>query len=103
LGFPSDINFAGTDTRTQEKYRPFIAALRKAGWSVAPLTHLVTVGARATVPIRNAYVLEELRILKVADQKSMQHGVACTAAIHLNMIVWQYRKLCKTIRNNIDN
>jgi hypothetical protein len=26
-----------------------------------------------------------------------------TAAMHLNMIVWRYRKLCKTSRYHIDN
>jgi hypothetical protein len=37
LGFTSDSRFAGTVNRNQEKYRPLIAALRIAGWSVAPL------------------------------------------------------------------
>jgi hypothetical protein len=33
----------------------------------------------------------------------MQQRLAYTAAIYLNVIVRQYRKLCKTIRNNIDD
>ena len=70
---------------------------------MAPLTHVITVGARATVPTRNANVLKKLGIVKVADQKTKQWRLAYTAVIHLNMIVWQYRKLCRTRRNNIDN
>jgi hypothetical protein len=95
--------FSRTVSRKREKYGPLIAALRNASWNVAPLTHVIGVGARATVPIRNANVLKELGIVKVADQKAMQRRLAYTAAIHLNMIVWQYRKLCRTRHNNIDN
>jgi hypothetical protein len=40
--FASEMSFVGTVTRTQEKYRPRMAALRKAGWSVALLTHVIT-------------------------------------------------------------
>jgi hypothetical protein len=54
-------------------------------------------------PINVANLLKELGIVKVADQKTMQRRLAYTAAIHLNMIVWQYRKLCNTRRKNIDN
>jgi hypothetical protein len=64
-----------------------IAALRNAGSSRAPLTHVITVGARATVPIRNANVLKELGLVKVADQKTIQRRLAYTAAICLNMVV----------------
>jgi hypothetical protein len=80
------MSFAGTVTRKQEKYRPFIAALRKAGLSVAPLAHVITVGAtyRATVPIKNENVLKELGIVKVAGQKTMQWRLAYTATTHLN-------------------
>ena len=64
---------------------------------------IITVGARATVPTITANVLKELGIVKVADQKTIQRRLAYIAAIHLNMIVWQYRKLCRTRRNSIDN
>ena len=103
LGFTSDMCFSDTVSRKRDKYGPLVAALRNAGWDVAPLTHVITVGARATVPTRNANVLKELGIGKVADQKTIQRRLAYTAAIHLNMIVWLYRKLCRTRRNNIDN
>jgi hypothetical protein len=106
LGFSSDLSFAETVTRKQEKYRPLIAALRNAGWGVdcvAPLSYVITVGARATVSNRDANVLKELGIVKVEDQKTMQRRLAYTAVIHLNMMVWKYRKLCKTRRNIIDN
>jgi hypothetical protein len=69
MGFTSDMSFSGTVTRKQEKYRTLIAAMKKSGLSVAPLTHVITVGSRATVPIRNANVLKELGIVKVANQK----------------------------------
>jgi hypothetical protein len=103
LGFTSDMCFSDTVLRKREKYGPLIATLRDAGWSVAPLTHVITVGARATVLSRNVNLLKELGIVKVADQKAMQRRLAYTAAIQLNIIVWQYRKLCRTRRNNIDN
>ena len=91
LGFKSDMCSSSTVSRKQDKYGPLVAALRNAGWDVAaPLTHVITVGARATVPTRNANVLKELGIVKVADQKTIQRRLAYTAAIHLNMIVWQY-------------
>ena len=54
-------------------------------------------------PIHVANLLKELGIVKVADQKTMQRRLAYTAVIHLNMMVWKYRKLCKTRRNIIDN
>ncbi len=103
LGFTSDMCSSSTVSRKRDKYGPLVAALRNAGWDVAPLTHVITVGARATVPTRNADVLKELGIVKAADQKTMQRTLAYTAAIHLNMIVWQYRKLCRTRHNNINN
>jgi hypothetical protein len=102
LGFTLDMSFSDTVFRKRKKHGPLVAALRNAGWSVAPLTHVITVGARATVPTRNANVLKELGIVKVAEQKAMQRRLSYTAAIHLNMIVWQYRKLCRTRHNNID-
>ena len=102
-GFTSDMCFSDTVSRKRDKYGPLITALRNAGWDVAPLTHVITVGARATVPTRNANVLKVLGIVEVADQKTIQRRLAYTAAIHLNMIVWQYRELCRTRRNNIDN
>jgi hypothetical protein len=103
LGFTLDMSFAGTVTRKQEKDMPLMAALRKAGWSVALLIHVITVGARATVPMIIANVLKELGIVKVAGQETMQQRLAYTTAIHLNMIVSRYRKLCKTRSNNVDN
>jgi hypothetical protein len=76
------MRFAGAVTRKQEKNKPLTAVSRKAGWSVAPLTHVITVGARATVPITNANVLKELGMMKVADQKNMQQRLAYAAALH---------------------
>ena len=64
--------FSDTVSRKRDKYGPLVAALRNAGWDVAPLTHVITVVARATVPTRNANVLKELGIVKVADEKTIQ-------------------------------
>ena len=75
LGFTSDMCSSSTVTRKQVKYGPLVAALRNVGWDVAPLTHVITVGARATVPTRNASVLKELGIVKAADQKTMQRAL----------------------------
>jgi hypothetical protein len=72
LGFTSDMCFSDTVSRKEDKHRPLVAALRNTGWSVAPLTHVITVVARATVPTRNANVLKELGIVKVADEKTIQ-------------------------------
>jgi hypothetical protein len=61
------MSIAGIVTRKQDKYRPLIAALRNAGWSVALLTHVNTGRARATVSIRNEIVPKELGIVNVVD------------------------------------
>jgi hypothetical protein len=94
LRFTSDMSFPDTVFRKRDKYGSLIAARRHVGWSVAPLTHVITVGARATVPSRNENVLKELVFVKVADQEAMRRRLAYTAAIHLNIIVWQYLESC---------
>jgi hypothetical protein len=50
-------------------------------------------GSVTRLQFRNANVLKELGVVKVADQKTMQQRLTYTAAIHLNMIVWQYKHL----------
>ena len=60
----------------------------RQGWNVDPTVHVITVGVRATVPIRN-----DLKD-KPAQQK-VQASMAHVAAAHLNRIVPQYiRRLC---------
>jgi hypothetical protein len=53
------MSFSDKVSRKRDKHGPIVAALRNAGWSVASLTHVITVVARATVPTRNANVLKE--------------------------------------------
>ena len=71
LGFSSDLNPYKTVERKQHKYAPLIEELVKEGWNVDPTVHVITVGVRATVPIRNVEVLENLGIKedKPAQQK----------------------------------
>jgi hypothetical protein len=58
---------------------------------------------------RNVNVLKELGTVKMVREGAEDGKQKCcrtqhyTAAIHQNMIVWQYRKLCKTKRNHSDN
>jgi hypothetical protein len=42
-----------TVDRKQHKYAPLIQELEREGWNVRPTVHVITVGVRATVPIRN--------------------------------------------------
>ena len=41
---------------------PLIEELIKEGWNVDPTVQVITVGVRATVPIRNVEILENLGI-----------------------------------------
>eukprot|EP00959_Pyramimonas_sp_CCMP1952_P395435 8285843-Pyramimonas_sp.AAC.1 len=54
LGFCSDFNHKDKYTKKQQHYHPLIRELECAGWNVNKQVHVVTVGARATVPLRNA-------------------------------------------------
>ena len=56
--------------------------------------HVITVGVRATVPIRNVEVLTSLGIKEKPAQQKVQANMAHVAATHLNRIVPQYRRLC---------
>lgn len=80
-----------------------IAALRYAVWEVARWTHTISFGVRATVPSRNNEVLKELANIKVADPTTLEQKLEYTAAIHPNMKVWEYRKLCRNFRNQSTN
>ena len=71
-----------TAERKQHKYAPLIEELVKEGWNVDPTVHAITVGVRATVPIRNVEVLENLGIKDKASaaESPGQHGArsSCT-------------------------
>ena len=62
---------------------------------------MITVGVRATVPIRNVEILENLGIKDKPAQQKVQASMAHVAASHLNRIVPQYRKLCARINKPI--
>jgi hypothetical protein len=80
--------------RKQHKYAPLIKELDEEGWTVRPTVHVITVGIRATVPIRNVEVLKSLGIIEKTAQQKVQASMAHIAASHLNRIVPQYRRLC---------
>ena len=103
LGFSSDLNPQKTVERKQHKYAPLIEELIKEGWNVDPTVHVITVGVRATVPIRNVEVLENLGVKDKPAQQKVQANMAHIAAAHLPRIVPQYRRLCGRINKPIDN
>jgi hypothetical protein len=94
LGFSSDLGFQKTVDRKQHKYAPLIRELEREDWNVRPTVHVVTVGVRATVPIRNVEILKSLGIKEKPAQQKVQASMAHVAATHLNRIVHQYRRLC---------
>jgi hypothetical protein len=72
LGFSSDLNPQKTVERKQQKYAP-LSGLRgveviKEGWNVDPTVQVITVGVRATVPIRNVEILENLGINETSQR-----------------------------------
>jgi hypothetical protein len=94
LGFSSDLGFQNTADIKQRKYAPLYVYLEDEGWTVRTTVHVVTVGVRATVPIKNIEVLKSLGILEKPVQKKVQSAQVHVAAAHLNRIVPQYRRLC---------
>ena len=76
LGFSSDLNPQKTVERKQRKYAPLVEELIKEGWNVNLTVQVITVGVRATVPIRNVEILENLGIKDKASatESPGQHG-----------------------------
>ena len=73
LGFSSDLGFQKTVDRKQHTYAPpLIKELEREGWNVRPTIHAITVGVRATVPIRNVEVLKSLGIKEKQAQQKVQ-------------------------------
>jgi hypothetical protein len=104
LRVSSDLGFQKTVDRKQRKYAPLIKELEEEGWTVRPIVHVVTVGVRATVPIRNVKVLKSLRIIKKPAQQKVRASMAhILAASHLNRIVPQYRRLAAQDKLNVLN
>jgi hypothetical protein len=89
------LGFQKTVDRKQHKCAPLIRELEREGWNVRPTVHVITVGARATVPIRNVEILKSLGIIKEKPAlQKVQASMTHVAAAHLNRIVPQYRRLC---------
>ena len=76
LGFSSDLGFQKTVDRKQHKYAPLIKELEEEGWTVRPTVHVITVGVRATVPIRNVQVLKSLGIIEKPAQQKVQASMS---------------------------
>jgi len=95
LGCSSDLQFMSTVGRKQTKYASLMEALREEGWDVVPELQVVTVGVRATVPMRNIDSLHAMGVTTRAAQKEVQLNATRKAAHHLNRIIRQYRKLCR--------
>ena len=94
LGFSSDLGFQKTVDRKQHNCAPLIKEVEEEGWAVISTVHVITVGVRASVPIRNVKVLKSLGIVENTAQQKVQACMAHIAASHLNRIVPQYRRLC---------
>ena len=78
LGFSSDLNPQKTVERKQHKYAPLIEELVKEGWNVDPTVQVITVGVRATVPIRNVEILENLGINETSQRSRKSRPAWCT-------------------------
>ena len=77
-----------TVDRKQHKYAPLIEELEREGCNVRPTAvHVITVGVRATVPIRNVEVLKSLGIIK---EKPTQQKVQASMALLLLIIKHAY-------------
>jgi hypothetical protein len=72
--------------RKQHKYAPLIKELEEEGWTVRPTVHVITVGVRATVPIRNVQVPKSLSIIEKPAQQKVQVSMAHIAASYLNRL-----------------
>ena len=61
--------------RKQHKYAPLIKELEEEGWTVRHTVHVIIVGVRATVPIRNVEVLRSLGIIEKPAQQKVQASI----------------------------
>eukprot|EP00959_Pyramimonas_sp_CCMP1952_P192845 4032449-Pyramimonas_sp.AAC.1 len=90
MGFSSDFDHRRKYENKQLHYLPLMKELERAGWNVHGRIHVITVGVRATVPIRNDEVLKEMG---VSDKKSLQQDLVWTSAKHAATIIAQFRKV----------
>jgi hypothetical protein len=71
--------------RKQHKYAPLIRELEGESWNVRPTVHVITVGVRATEPLRNNEILKSLGIKEKPAQQKVQASMTHVAAAHLNI------------------
>eukprot|EP00959_Pyramimonas_sp_CCMP1952_P061736 1290026-Pyramimonas_sp.AAC.1 len=95
LGFLSDFSHKRKYEDKQQHYPPLMEELERAGWNVRKQIHVITVGVRATVPVRNDEVLKDLGISKTKNRKSLQQDLVWTSAKHAATIIAQIRKTQK--------
>jgi hypothetical protein len=58
--------------------------MKKAGRTARPTAHVIIVGVKATVPVRNVEVLKSLGIIEKPAQQKVQASMTRVAAAHLN-------------------
>ena len=71
VGFCSDLEHTAKYEAKAAHYAPLAEELTSAGWQVHHTIHVLTVGVRATVPLRNLEVLEGLQMPK-KDREELQ-------------------------------
>eukprot|EP00959_Pyramimonas_sp_CCMP1952_P386006 8089670-Pyramimonas_sp.AAC.1 len=91
-GFCSDLESGAKYEAKAAHYAPLIVGLMTAGWNVHHTTHVLTIGVRATVPLRNLEVLEELQMPK-RDREELQGSLVRTATKHAGIIIAKLRRL----------
>ena len=98
-----NIFYHGGKTRAakQEHYEPLVEELQLAGWEVHMEVHVLTVGARATVPKTNEEELEALGVNSKTERARIQREWVGVAADHMARIVKQFRRtVAKETRNS---
>ena len=97
VGFCSDLEHTAKYEAKAAHYAPLAEELTSAGWQVHHTIHVLTVGVRATVPLRNLEVLEGLQMPK-KDREELQSSLAKTATKHAGIIIARLRRLYTTTR-----
>ena len=97
VGFCSDLEHTAKYEAKAAHYAPLVEELTSAGWQVHHTIHVLTVGVRATVPLRNLEVLEGLQMPK-KDREELQSSLAKTATKHAGIIIARLRRLYTTTR-----
>jgi hypothetical protein len=100
LGFCSDFQHPAKYAQKQNHYAPLLQELAGAGWTVHKQVHVITIGARATVPVTNNTVLASLGNMDAKSIAALQKEFVWIAAKHAGDIIAQSRKLHRECRRN---